>query len=83
MKLVYERPKPNSKRGSMLFWGDGQRHGRAIKEAKETYSIEVAVVDEEALRVRDLHGAGALVDDTRRVVGLALRDRVGQPAAAE
>ncbi len=46
-----------------------------------TYSIEVAVVDEDALRIWDLHDVGTGVGDTRGVVGLVLRDGERQLAA--
>lgn len=41
----------------------------------------MAVVDEEALRVRYLDGAGAGVGDARGVVGLVLGDGEGELAA--
>ena len=45
--------------------------------------IEVPVVDEETLVVRDGHDTRASVGDLRRVVGDALPDRVGETAAKE
>ena len=65
----------SSELSAYYFRSEAPRRSRA-----GTYDIEVAVVDEDALRVWDLHRFRPGIGDSRGVVGLGLRDREGELA---
>lgn len=80
--VVYDNPKPNSNRGVMPAYSARITHKDGSPRSA-AYLIEVTIVDEDALCVRN-GGDGARLGrgDLRRVVGNALADRVWQTTAA-
>ena len=84
--VVYDSPKPNSKRGSMLFCTCCQRgcaKNENERKGKEggTYGVEVAVINLQPLAIHDLQyiTIRPARDQLRRIILRVLRDRIREP----